>query len=227
MPTVDPSSQWLPLFPVPVLQRRLADAATLNPALLSYLTPLRHADAGIQRTNVGGWHSDRVLQHANDAGIQRLLGEIRQGLTTWAESVFALPTPLAPEQWQIFLWANFNGRGHSNRAHDHFHTGVLASGFYYVRTGGTSAGGKTVFLQQSTIPRYVTLGQPLRSEQYAITPEDGSLFLFPSWLGHQVEPYQSDEERVTLAFDAGHPAIPISKHGDRPLPHWLKRLLGR
>lgn len=223
-----PTSQWLPLFPVPVLQRHLAEATALNETLLSYLTPLRHSDAGIQRTNIGGWHSDRVLQKAEHAGVQRLLNEIRTGLTAWADSVFALPTPLAAEKWQIWLWANFNGHGHFNRAHDHFRSGILVSGFYYVRTGGGQAvGGNTVFLQQSTIPRNINIGQPMRAAQYPITPEDGSLYLFPSWLGHQVEPYHGTEERVTMAFDAGHPDIPIIKDGDRPLPPWLKRLLRR
>ena len=36
-----------------------------------------------------------------------------------------------------------------------------------------------------------------------ILPKPGLLFLFPSWLQHQVRPYRGTELRISIAFNLG------------------------
>ena len=43
-----------------------------------------------------------------------------------------------------------------------------------------------------------------------IRPRPGLLFLFPSWLFHQVRPYRGDALRISIAFNLG---LPQSERG--------------
>ena len=45
-------------------------------------------------------------------------------------------------------------------------------------------------------------GQPAGSGE-TILPKPGLLFLFPSWLQHQVRPYRGTELRISVAFNLG------------------------
>ncbi|WP_164852373.1 putative 2OG-Fe(II) oxygenase [Rheinheimera riviphila] len=219
--------QMIPLFPTQILQSLLQDAATLNPDLVAEVLQLRASRPGVNKTNVGGWHSPPDLQFVQLPAMQRFVSEINERLSGWAEQYFQLPTPLDPTLWQIELWANCNERGHFNKAHDHFRSGIIASGFYYVRCGGDDVGGETVFINQQSCPLNISLNVPLRTSEYQVTPVDGTLYIFPSWLGHRVLPYRGDMTRISLAFNAHHPALNVFKQGDKPRFKTLKKLLGR
>ena len=214
-----------PIFPTPILIGEIADYSNLNKSLVGWVQRLRDHDPGMQRTNAGGWHSRKHL--ANDPHAGRFLQVARKVLSAWAMQSFALEHLPDPVEWQIELWANLNQRGHYNHAHDHFRSGIIASAFYYVQSGGEGVGGRTVFLNQQSVPSMVEPGVAWRDSEYAVTPKDGTLVVFPSWLGHRVEPYLGEGDRITLALNAGHPVLPVRKRGDRPLPAWLKRVFGR
>jgi len=222
-----PATSWLPLFPTPVLCQALTDSARLNRLLIAATLQWRSHHLGIQRTNAGGWHSEKNLAVQPVPAIQAFLEQARPVLSDWLMASFALAAKPDPEHWQIELWANVNQRGHSNRAHDHFRTDVIASAFYYVQCGGAQAGGQTIFINQQSVPNYVACEIAWRDQEYSMSPQDGMLVVFPSWLGHRVEPYAGDGDRITLAFNASHPAFKVKRVGDRPLSPWLKRLLGR
>lgn len=217
----------LSLFPTPVLSSVLPDARRINAELVEWVRGLQRDDGGMQRTNVGGWHSNVMLAQRPDPVLQGFLTHARSALSLWAMQCFALSQPPDPAGWQIELWANVNRRGHHNRAHDHLRSGVIASAFYYVQCGGTDVAGRTVFVNQQSVPSKVECAVPWRDHEWAVTPTDGVLMVFPSWLGHRVEPFEGDGDRITLALNAGHAALPIKRRGDRPLPGPLKRLLGR
>ena len=38
--------------------------------------------------------------------------------------------------------------------------------------------------------------------RYKVRPQDGMLLVFPSWLLHFVNPYLSDDERISIAFNS-------------------------
>ena len=213
------------IFSTPILISEVVSPAPFNQALVEWILSLRDRDPGVQRTNAGGWHSRKTLASAPQAAD--FLQLAREALSNWAMQSFALVQPPATAEWQIELWANLNQRGHHNHAHDHFRSGIIASAFYYVQCGGGHAGGRTVFLNQQSVPAFVELAAPWRNREYALTPKDGTLVIFPSWLGHRVDPYQGEGNRISLALNAGHPALPVKRKGDRPIPLWLKRLFGR
>jgi uncharacterized protein (TIGR02466 family) len=203
-------TERLDLFPTPVLMIRPPEAAQINESLLAAVRAERDSNPGVQRSNLGGWHS-------------------RNGMTTWggpparklAELAIAAAGPhmvdVAPGsrpvvQWSVDMWANINQPGDSNQVH--CHTGTFWSGTYYADPGGAEVegcGGELVLED----PRYpgafmvnpsILFRNPDRSPmpvQVTIRPEAGLLVLFPSWLRHSVRPHGGDRERVSIALNLG------------------------
>lgn len=212
----------------PILSYQVPGAAVLNSELLQYVLELRARHPGVIKTNIGGWHSDIALQVHAAPCIKLFLNSARYALSQLALRMFDVPdSHVDANAWRIEMWANVNGNGHANATHDHFATGTLLSAFYYVQSGGPDAEGRTVFVADGPVPRYVQCPVKGRAVENVITPIDGVLVAFPSWLRHRVEPYRGGGDRVTLALNAGHPALPVRRVGDRPLPLRLARLLRR
>ena len=219
------TSRGLPLFATLVMLTEFADPTPLNQALADWVRSQQRRQTGMQRTNVGGWHSEKFPADLPEPAVQAFLAAVRPALSEWAAQTFQLSSIPDPAAWQIEFWANCNRRGHYNKAHDHFRADIIASAFYYVQSGGDQVGGRTVFINQQSVPPYVELGIDWRDREYALTPKDGTLVIFPSWLGHKVEPFQGDGDRITLALNAGHPMLPVQKRGEKPRLAWLRTRL--
>lgn len=211
-----------------ILTYGVPGAAMLNTELLRCVLELRARHPGVIKTNIGGWHSDITLQLHDAPCIKLFLNSARYALTQLALRMFDVPdSHVDANAWRIEMWANVNNSGDANAAHDHFATGTLLSAFYYVHSGEFDAGGRTVFVADGPVPRYAQCPVKGRAVEHVVTPTNGVLVAFPSWLRHRVEPYRGGGARVTLALNAGHPALPVRRVGDRPLPLRLARLLRR
>lgn len=97
-------------------------------------------------------------------------------------------------------WGNKSTPGDNAAHHEHTHNLSFVSAVYYI-TGGSP----TVFFD----PKYASGGEPVevcwkrgREITHKITPEPGSLILFPSWLPHCSEPHTGDEPRYTISFNS-------------------------
>ena len=103
--------------------------------------------------------------------------------------------------FNIYAWVNVNGKGHSNNKHSHFTSDILISGVYYVKVPEDS--GNIRFYD----PRGELIHKTLDWEYYHnyqyhyIKPKEGQMIFFPCWLEHEVEPNESDDERVSIAFN--------------------------
>tara|TARA_B100000131_G_scaffold268871_1_gene267974 strand:- start:99 stop:650 length:552 start_codon:yes stop_codon:yes gene_type:complete len=103
--------------------------------------------------------------------------------------------------FNIYAWVNVNGEGHSNNKHSHFTSDILISGVYYVKVPEDS--GNIRFYD----PRGELIHKTLDWEYYHnyqyhyIKPKEGQMIFFPCWLEHDVEPNQSNDERVSIAFN--------------------------
>jgi uncharacterized protein (TIGR02466 family) len=81
----------------------------------------------------------------------------------------------------------------------HIHPAGLVSGVYYVRipevvkAGGAGEAG------------FIRFGHPLVARPDAlatsIKPEEGTIVLFPSYFWHYTVPFESAEDRISIAFD--------------------------
>ena len=103
--------------------------------------------------------------------------------------------------FKIYAWVNVNGKGHSNKKHMHYHTDILVSGVYYVKV--PEASGRIRFfdprnpMAQSSL--YWTYYH--NYEYHYIEPKEGQMIFFPCWLEHDVEPNETNEERISISFN--------------------------
>lgn len=196
------------LFATPVAAVELPDAASRNDALAQIILARRKAFPSIHASNAGGWHSDQDMLSWGGPRMREVI-ELAQSVATQMVADRA-GNPVAPA-WQVRAWANVNGPGDSNLCH--YHPGSFWSGTYYVDDGGCAAdpalGGEFEMIDPRGpgpgmyAPTLKFAGQDGASvgNAEAIRPKPGLLFLFPSWLQHQVRPYRGSSLRISIAFN--------------------------
>ena len=196
------------LFATPVAALEVPDAASINAELTRLILERRDANISVQASNAGGWHSDRDILDWGGPRVSHLMG-LAKGMA--AQLTADRGGQQVSPAWQVRAWANVNAAGHANVAH--YHPGCFWSGTYYVDDGGCAAdhslGGEFEMLD----PRGPGPGMYAPSLKFAgedgasvggaeiIRPKPGLLFLFPSWLVHQVRPYRGTGTRISIAFN--------------------------
>ncbi|MFQ5936552.1 MAG: tetratricopeptide repeat protein [Acidiferrobacterales bacterium] len=105
-----------------------------------------------------------------------------------------------PRSWRLTVWGvMLRAQGHQVA---HNHPGGWVSGVYYAKLPtvvDSSAAEHAGWIEFGRPPEEFHGGA--RPPVKLIKPQEGLLLLFPSYLYHQTVPYQSDEERVSIAFD--------------------------
>ena len=104
----------------------------------------------------------------------------------------------------VYMWVNSNPKGASNSRHTHitYTRSLLLSGVYYVKVPENS--GRIRFYD----PRMISSLNPPDHQYYYdsqlynfIVPQEDMILFFPSWLEHDVEENQSNEERISIGFN--------------------------
>lgn len=190
------------LFSTPLLRFRLPEHEALNDALLEEGRRLRAQDTGASKSNRGGWHSSGNLFEHDAPSIGTLRGEAEAAVLEATRKITTKVDP-ATLRLKLFGWMNANPPGGFNAPHTH--PGAHWSGVYYVSQPEVETGssGMIEFLDpRSDLPNWRLLGSRSFAPKKKIRPTPGELILFPSYLVHWVYPNETDEERVTIAFNA-------------------------
>jgi uncharacterized protein (TIGR02466 family) len=196
------------LFATPVAALEVPDAETRNAELAAIILKKRAGTPSVQASNAGGWHSDREIIAWGGRHVSHILDLAKETANRLTADRNGNPVKLA---WSAMAWANVNGPGDANICH--YHPGAFWSGTYYVDDGGCasdhSLGGEFEMLD----PRGAGPGMYAPTLKFAgedgqsvgaaetIRPRPGLLFLFPSWLFHQVRPYRGAGLRISIAFN--------------------------
>ena len=188
------------LFPAPLAVFRLADVESLNARLLSEAMARRAAEPGLSRSNLHGWHSDDDFFVRTEPGGVELRPRIIDA-TTRITLQLSPRFDLTAYAVQAEGWINIGEHGALNSPHDH--PGWVWSGCYYVQApAGEGGGGEIEFLDTRTNVRTLTIdGAACFAGKYRLSPQTGQLLIFPSWLRHWVYPNESEELRVSVAFN--------------------------
>jgi uncharacterized protein (TIGR02466 family) len=191
-----------PLFYSPLTVFEVDEAKTLNKLLLEEITTHKEKSPGLDRSNWRGWHSEDDLFKRTEPGCQALCAHM-------LEAVQASTNTVSPNfdfsryGIQAEGWFNVLGKGGLNTPHDH--PGWVWSGCYYVRVPDSDKelSGNIEFFDTRTNVRTLTVeGAPCFASKFHFKPRAGMLLMFPSYLRHWVYPNESEEERVTIAFNA-------------------------
>jgi uncharacterized protein (TIGR02466 family) len=178
------------------------DCAVLNAALLMEGEQLRANSSGVSKSNRGGWHSEGNLFENDAPSIQRVKEAAKEAVLEVTRKGNA---KFNPEEFnlKLFAWMNANPAGGYNAPHTH--PGAHWSGVYYVAQPDVEEGssGMIEFLDpRFDLQHWKILDSSAFRPKLVFRPAVGELIVFPSYLMHWVHPNQSDEERVTIAFNA-------------------------
>ncbi len=187
----------LNLFAFPLFSSLIGEADKHKDALVTEILDLQGRYPGAKRSNRNAWHSaDEFLASKNPH-----IGWVLNNATTFAKrSLARYYQDWATQEIRLgHYWANVLGRDGWNTPHHHFPTHW--SGCYYVSVGqvGTSAedmSGMIEFLNPT--PWQAAWN---RSGNFAIAPKDGLMLLFPASLLHFVYPHNSDDLRISMAYN--------------------------
>ena len=170
-----------------------------NAKIETYCLERMKTDPGRVISNGGGWQSNDL-----DAGVPALADLFAEVRRKFDEVHRAFEFNPAMRQVITEAWININHKGHFNTSHDH--PGSLFSAVYYVK-GGADKG--ELELKTPIIPHTYTIAADITGGFNAFTghamvipPVTGDLVIFPSWLIHRVNRSQSDEARISIAFNS-------------------------
>lgn len=184
-------------FPTPIwtvdLEPKLADA--LNGRLLADLERLTAPRPALPQAG-GSWQTD---------GDMHVRGEFKE-LTALIRKAVKAALDFLQIDYRDFsitgCWANFNPTGGLNSVHTHPNN--YLSGVYYVQT---PAGADSIdFFDPrpaavAWMPRTRQLNR-FNGNRMSVKVQPGRLVLFPAWLSHSVPLNRTNQERVSIAFNA-------------------------
>ena len=160
---------------------------------------VREEDGGRKRSNIGGWQSKDLAWDYYD-GIKKLVRVIEDKAKFVFED-YGVKEHIKPIVDNV--WVNVNNAKDNNCLHNH--PGTAISGVYYVKAPENC--GKILFVND---PRLNFVNAMATNMDNSMTygdvyydPVPGRLLLFPSILSHMVEPNQSNEDRISIAFNIG------------------------
>tara|TARA_A100000164_G_scaffold366255_1_gene386843 strand:- start:261 stop:866 length:606 start_codon:yes stop_codon:yes gene_type:complete len=186
------------LFPTPVWTLELENFKSVNDDMYNYIKNEQESDSsGINKSNIKGWHSkDFDLDHSEPKKfIKFISSSIEQVMTdmNWDKEKQVVKINN--------MWAIINTGGSSNAQHQHGNSNI--SGAYYVRAPKNS--GDIVFYDPRPAPVYFhpNAKSPnlLNAQVNSVSPKEGVLVLFPSYLDHSVNENLSNEERIVISFN--------------------------
>lgn len=102
----------------------------------------------------------------------------------------------------IHAWVNINKKGDYNKRHIHFDSALFLSGVYYVKVPEKS--GDIRFYNPRGCMSDTTYDHRYFNDGHiyqALSPKEGMILFFPTWLEHDVEENLSCDDRISVSFN--------------------------
>ncbi len=189
------------LFSTPIMRFEVPGHTVLNAELLFEYENLRATDDGVSKSNRNGWHSKGNLFDNDAPAFQKVRSAAKESVLEVTRKV---SSKIDPEtlNLKLFAWMNANPTGGYNAPHTH--PGAHWSGVYYVSQPDieTGSSGMIEFIDpRAELSHWKILESSAFRMKRTIRPSAGELIIFPSYLLHWVHPNESDQERITIAFN--------------------------
>ena len=186
-------------FPTPIWWN---DTNYNNNDLLDLFNNLKSNNtAGNNRSNVGGWQSTNLITKNFSA-----INSFTEWMTSTSDKCLR-DLGLNSEKYKFVcqnIWFNENRGKNTNQVH--IHGGCFIAGTYYVKV--PKKAGQIVF-HRNYLEEFIFDPLLAHADEYThinglsvkYQPKESKIILFPAWLQHSVEAGQSNESRISLAFN--------------------------
>ncbi len=185
-------------FPSPVWTFQINNYKMINEEMYKFIKNSQMKDqVGINKSNIKGWHSKDfdLNDNAPQNFISFILSHIEQVMVdmNWDKQKQTAKINN--------MWAIINTGGSANLRHQHGNSTI--SGAYYVRAPENC--GDIIFYDPRPAPVYsypnAISPNTLNAQVNGISPKEGALVLFPSYLDHSVNENKSASERIVISFN--------------------------
>ena len=140
-------------------------------------------------SNIGGYHSKT---HYQSTKVSEPVEKLVKGVVWYSSKILKdIDEKLRVRDFD--WWFIMNARGNYNEAHSHGNTSLTA--VFYV-AAPENCGDLVLMRTDGGLYNGV-----IRKTTHTVTPKAGRLVLFPAHLVHYVQPSETDEERISMAFN--------------------------
>jgi len=167
--------------------------------LISFSYLLKNTTLGTIKSNIFSFQSEEL--DLKLPVLQPLIKNVLN-LCSVMQEYIGLKKNLKPELQS--MWVNIHPKGGANIPHAH--AGSYFSGTYYPQCNNQS--GKLIFTHPAANYEYHNNKHTIdniavrNAPRAVITPQNNKLVIFPSWGVHYVTPNESEQDRISIAFNA-------------------------
>ena len=184
------------VFPSIITEVHCDNFDEIQQPLLEWIYEYQKNKDGVQISNRGGWQSssDFWKESSFVKYFEYIISHINES------------TKLYDYKFKFSnMWINVNGKGDYNIEHDH--PDCILSGVFWIKTSDKC--GSLVFDSPKCFVESKLLSSVDENfkkivnyyQTFRFSPNDGVMVLFPSHMRHYVELNQSDEDRISIAFN--------------------------
>ena len=197
------SIELINMFPVPLLMQ-VEECEDLNRRFVAEALARRSSEAGVDRSNRYGWHSNADFFQRKEPAHAEVAAKIR----AFVEQATKQMMPKLPKDLAVACegWVNINPTHALNSPHDH--PGSFWSGTYYAqiplpeREEDKMSGAIEFLDPRGSLGTSARIETPFTRTKFTLRPAAGTLLLWPGYVRHWVYPNMSKEERFTVSFNA-------------------------
>ena len=191
----------IPLFPTLIHSIEIKDFGKIQDQLIEFVYEQENNDPmGVIFSNDGGWQSRSNFQKDNI---------IADTIQNQLISYFANPDIFKSNFDLILsgLWLNINREGNTNRLHNH--PGADLSGVFWIKVPKDCDSGKISFSSPHSYTDYISYAIHQESvckelnfyDTYQFPPMEGTGYIFPAHLLHEVRVNRSRKDRISVSFN--------------------------
>ena len=187
------------IFPTVIHEISVRNFGSIKKELIDFVYKAREEDfPGVHYSNKGGWQSKPEYCRVDNI----LLSIVSDTLNSYFENDVL---DMSKEIIYDGLWMNINGKDNFNSAHNH--PGCHLAGVFWIQSpkgcGNLELQSPNSFTMFQEMSRYTESFQKKSSVYpvYMFPPTEGTILLFPASIMHKVESNQSDEDRISVAFN--------------------------
>jgi len=191
----------IPLFATPLSMYDLPDMDEVNRDVTVRLVAESGSVSSVQRSNVGGWHSQNLATRPEGCFrtlLQRIVAQVRETVEALAQE---RGQKLPPMRIGAHAWAMVMRNGDYTIPHDH--SEVHWATVYYADAGDADAARHPASgLLALVDPRRGARPMPgldLTGGTFTVLARTGRLVIFPGWMLHYVHTYQGQRPRVSIS----------------------------
>lgn len=190
------------IFPSLLTEIECAGFDEIKNEIIDEIYQYQSSVESVHYSNYGGWQSPHYFYDLVSSSDQISLFE------KFKSYILKYIKYANPYQYDLQIsnaWININRKGNFNQTH--CHPSSVLSGVFWVKT--PQNGGNITFINPNMFSEGL-LAESIHSDMakehnfyntFEFLPHPGNLILFPSHIFHNVTPNESDEDRISIAFN--------------------------